>query len=486
MSVIEWPAALPYQREASGSESRPSRAQPETEMEGGNVRLRQRPGDRLRTEPWSRRFTPSEYAAWGEFLAGPLGYGSRRFLMPVWTGAEDGDGYQLRLVQIVGGAGGVSEVPTGRGMNTRVSFTLLVFPAEMVSLPSILSVGYLIYGSGLNGQTVEVEVDGVIRSGMVSGGVFLIDGADLALGAHAVRARYAGGPFGPMQTYTIAAAAGGHFDALAASLYDVHSPLRVLTAWHGAVIRARRFDSVEKDFFALDVSPWLVDSAGMGIAEWAGIGAAYVAKCYGQKGASHDAVQATGAAQPRIVNAGVLDVGPNGRPQMVFSGAQYLEVQNALGYSRNAGALTLAAVVRGTGAGAQNIVTTSIAGGTSVRATLAYFPNSTTPVLQGRSTDASVLYSVSGALVATGAWIRSIGRMRYAGGGLDIAVNGAVSTAAISPAQATPDTDSQMPPRIGTTPAGTSYLTGGLSCSVLSRASLDVAALDAALAQVMP
>lgn len=137
MSTPEWPAALPYQREASGSESRPSRAQPETEMEGGTVRLRQRPGDRLRTEPWSRRFTPSEYAAWGEFLAGALGHGTRRFLMPVWTGGSLGDGYEVRLVQIVGGAGGVSETPTGRGIYTHVSFSLHVFPAEMAPAPML-------------------------------------------------------------------------------------------------------------------------------------------------------------------------------------------------------------------------------------------------------------------------------------------------------------------------------------------------------------
>lgn len=137
MSTPEWPASLPYQREASGSESRPSRAQPETEMEGGNVRLRSRSGDRLRTEPWSRRFTPTEYAAWGAFLAGSLGHGARRFLMPVWTGGALGDGYEVRLVQISGGAGGVSETPSGRGMYIRVSFSLLVFPAEMAPAPML-------------------------------------------------------------------------------------------------------------------------------------------------------------------------------------------------------------------------------------------------------------------------------------------------------------------------------------------------------------
>lgn len=204
MNYAQWPADLPYQREANGAEGRPSRPQPETEMEGGDVRLRNRPGDRLRTEPWSRRLLPAPYAAWTAFLAGPLGHGTRRFVMPVWTGTAEGDGYELRVVQIAGGAGGVIETPTGRGLHTRVSFTLLVFPVEMVPLPEITQFSYVILGTGFAGWTVDVEIDGEVRSAEVAAdGSFEVDASDLAPGTYSVRVRHANGLWSEVEDYSI-------------------------------------------------------------------------------------------------------------------------------------------------------------------------------------------------------------------------------------------------------------------------------------------
>lgn len=488
MSYAEWPAALPYQIEATGGDMRPSRPQPETEMEGGNVRLRDRPGDRLRTLPWSRRLTPEQYAAWSTFLASTLARGTRRFLLPVWTGTTTGDGYEVRLVQIVGGAGGVSETPTGRGLYMRVSFSLLVFPAEMVAPPAITIFDRLIIGTGIAGWPVEIEVDGVARTATVgSNGRFALDGAFLTVGTHAVRIRHVGAEYGAAQSYTIAAAAGGLFDAISAALWDGYSTSRLLTAWLGAVVRARRFDNAERDFFALAVSPWLVDSAGMGIAEWAGVGPAYVARWYGQKGASHDAVQATASAQPRIVNAGVLDVGPNGRPVLVYSGAQYLEPLNAAGFLRNIAAATYGAISRATAAAGQCVVSTSGTASTAVaRALLAYSPNSTVPVFQARNTDAGALTSLNGATVSSGAWTRLISRARYADGLAELAVNGAVVSAALTPVQNSPNADSLIGLRIGMFTSGVLPLTGGISTVVLAQSALDITALNAAQLQVMP
>ena len=51
---------------------------------------------------------------------------------------------------------------------------------------------------------------------------------------------------------------------------------------------------------------------------------AYVTTLYDQSGNGIHATQATVANQPRIVNAGVVDVDANGKPTMVFSGSQYL------------------------------------------------------------------------------------------------------------------------------------------------------------------
>lgn len=483
--MIEWPAGLPYQSEAAAGDLRPSRAQPETEMEGGDVRLRDRPGDRLRTVPWSRRFLPEQYAQWSAFLEGVLKRGTLRFLVPVWTGAPEGDGYSLRLVQIVGGAGGVSETPTGRGLHMRVSFSLLVFPAEMVPAPKITLFDYFILGTGTEGQAVEIEIDGTVRSATVSGGRFVMNGADLTIGVHSVRSRYEGGVFSPAQSYTISPAAGGHFDALSSALYDVHMPRRVLTAWKAAVIRARRFDSVERDFFGVDVAPWLIDSTGMSLAEWAGIGPAYVAKCYGQKGDSHDAVQAAGAAQPRIVNAGVLDVGPNGRPMMVFSGAQYFDVQNSLGFLRNAEAVTLASLARSSVNAVQVVMQPVLPVSPVVHAVL-YYVNATTLGMQGRSSTTNPANATATATIASGAWVRHVGRIQYSAGVIGISANGVTATTAMTPAQNTPDIDATVPLRYGANATLSSFLTGASGGFVSARGSLDLAALDAALAQVMP
>jgi hypothetical protein len=48
---------------------------------------------------------------------------------------------------------------------------------------------------------------------------------------------------------------------------------------------------------------------------------AYITKWYDQSGNGNDAIQATAANQPRIVNAGAVDVDASGRPTCVFDGS---------------------------------------------------------------------------------------------------------------------------------------------------------------------
>ena len=127
MATPVWPATLPHECEASAFTRRPYRGMVATEMEGGNVRLRRRPGDRVETVGWARRFTPTQHAIWAGFLKDTIADGTRQFVMPIWSGED----YQNRLVQIVDGGGGVSEAVTARGLYTRVGFSLLVFPPEM-------------------------------------------------------------------------------------------------------------------------------------------------------------------------------------------------------------------------------------------------------------------------------------------------------------------------------------------------------------------
>lgn len=266
-------------------------------------------------------------------------------------------------------------------------------------------------------------------------------------------------------------------------LFAVFGLTLLLVAYTGPCIRVRRSsDNAERDIgFAggkLDVVALLA---------FVGAASAYVTRWYDQTGNGHYAAQATGAAQPRIVNAGVLDVGPNGKPILVFSGAQYLDLQGATGFLRNIASATYAAVSRATAASGQCVLASSATGSTAqARSILAYSPNSTAPVFQARNTDSSTLAALTGAAVASGAWTRLIGRARYAAGGADIAVNGAVVSGALTPAQNTPNADTLVGARIGMFTSGILPLTGGIAAVVLAQSTLNVAALDAALAQVMP
>lgn len=482
MTYPEWPVALPYRPWRDQWNYVPGREALQTEMEGGDTRQRRRPGDDVGSMQWGRTFTAAEMATWDDFLTSISG-GAARFVMPVPT---NGATYDLRVVQIVGGAGGVST--SAVGVETQVSLSLLVFPAIMVPLPVITVFDYWIMGTGVAGWTVEVEIDGVTHAASVrSDGTFILDASSfLTVGSHSVRIRHVEGVYSEIETISFAA---GALDGLSASLYAVHGASRLVSSWKSPVVRARRSsDNAEKDFYAINVSPWLIDSSGTSIAAWSGIGAAYVARWYDQKGLLHDGVQATASAQPRIVNAGVLDVGPNGRPQLVFSGAQYLDIQNSVGFSRDQAVLTYAAISRATGGATQIVLswpTNPIV--SSARGVLYYVSGPTAPANQTRSTDAGAFVTLTGATVSSGAWTRLIGRARYAAGAVDISVNGATATdGALSPAQNTPDSNQAANVRIGATSAGIAPLAGNIASIVLAQSEIDMAALNAAQAQVMP
>lgn len=480
MSTREWPASLPYQREASGSESRPSRAQPETEMEGGNVRLRRRPGDRLRTEPWSRRLAPEAYGVWSVFLAETIAQGTRRFLMPVWAGSSAGDGYELRLVQISGGAGGVSEAPTGRGLYMHVSFSLLVFPAEMVAPPVITSFGYLILGTGFAGWTVDVEIDGIVRSAAVAAdGSFEIEAPDLSPGPHIVRVRHGHGLWSEAQHYTIA---GAPLDGFAGSLYGLFGLRRLVSTYAGAVVRVRRSsDGAEADIGV--TLPGALDIAAL--LAFAGSASAFVVTWYDQSGNGRQATQSVTASQPRLVNAGAVDIGPNGLPILVFSGAQSLGIAGAAGFARNASNLTVAAVgMSSAPSGTSGFFTTSRGANLSwYRVGLLHTPTLTAVRLAASANDADNPPLASRAYT-TGAWARLIGRARFLDGTLDMGINGGTTSAALGTAVASVDSDGVT--RIGIAPNGGVPLTGQMSALVLSRSALDIAALDTALQGIMP
>ncbi|MDF2809308.1 MAG: hypothetical protein K0S56_339 [Microvirga sp.] len=126
MAYAEWPSAVPFRPERSAWGYVPGREVISTEMEGGDTRQRRRPGDGVGTGRWGRGLTGAQMASFTAFLA-TIGGGATRFLMPV---SLDGQTYTTRVVQIIGGAGGIQYGSIGA--ETMVSFSLLVLPAELV------------------------------------------------------------------------------------------------------------------------------------------------------------------------------------------------------------------------------------------------------------------------------------------------------------------------------------------------------------------
>lgn len=121
MSYLHWPAGLPYQSGASDWQVQPFRAPLQTEMDGGNVRTRRRPGDDVATMRWSRIFTDEQMAVFEGFVAATFNL-AQRFVMPV---SVNGRTYEDRIVQLSGDAPSYASPAPGF---VRVSMTLLVLP----------------------------------------------------------------------------------------------------------------------------------------------------------------------------------------------------------------------------------------------------------------------------------------------------------------------------------------------------------------------
>ncbi|HQS08715.1 MAG: hypothetical protein B7Y12_02200 [Rhizobiales bacterium 24-66-13] len=127
MALPVWPATLQYRslRDAWGGV--PFRDPLGTEMEGGNTRLRRRPGDDVGTYAWAGIFNAAQMATFMGFVETTTGNGSSRFTMQV---SRDGVTYVSRTVQIVVGS---LKFSSAGGANTQVSFSLLVFPDGVVA-----------------------------------------------------------------------------------------------------------------------------------------------------------------------------------------------------------------------------------------------------------------------------------------------------------------------------------------------------------------
>lgn len=121
----------------------------------------------------------------------------------------------------------------------------------------------------------------------------------------------------------------------AAAAYSLRIPGG--STYSGPLIRARRStDNAELDIGAVAIADingdrWLDTSA---LLAFAGAGSAFDTTWYDQSGNGRHATQADPAAQPRIVNGGVLDA-ENSKPSIFGGGAQFLISDDAAYWSRN-------------------------------------------------------------------------------------------------------------------------------------------------------
>lgn len=88
MPLPVWPAGLPSapQRDTFRI-SRPHNRPVSTEFEAGNTRDRPRGTIQFRMVDMEIRMTPAQFALFDAFVTDDLARGTKRFTMPVWSGA---------------------------------------------------------------------------------------------------------------------------------------------------------------------------------------------------------------------------------------------------------------------------------------------------------------------------------------------------------------------------------------------------------------
>lgn len=111
-------------------------------------------------------------------------------------------------------------------------------------------------------------------------------------------------------------------DALAASLYVAYGQCRLVSTWTGPLVTVRRStDNATMDVYAAySAGEGWIDTVAL--LAWCGSASAYVTRWWDQSGLGRHAEQTTAAAQPMLVNAGVL-VTLNGRPSLRLNGSSY-------------------------------------------------------------------------------------------------------------------------------------------------------------------
>ncbi|MGY3527692.1 hypothetical protein [Bradyrhizobium sp. USDA 4452] len=85
MAVPAWPADFPYAPDLGTVQPAQRFLDPiRTPMEGGNLRLRTRPGDNVAQVAYSVPMTTAQLAAFNTWVKTALNNGTGRFSVPVW------------------------------------------------------------------------------------------------------------------------------------------------------------------------------------------------------------------------------------------------------------------------------------------------------------------------------------------------------------------------------------------------------------------
>lgn len=100
MAVPSWPSGVPYESLKDGFSNTPFLSPIRTEMEGGNVRQRARPGDNVCIIQQQVLLTRSEYETLKTWGKSTIGNWTGRFTMMVWLGSS----YESKVCQLQEGA----------------------------------------------------------------------------------------------------------------------------------------------------------------------------------------------------------------------------------------------------------------------------------------------------------------------------------------------------------------------------------------------
>ncbi|MFN7676113.1 hypothetical protein, partial [Flavobacterium sp.] len=150
----------------------------------------------------------------------------------------------------------------------------------------------------------------------------------------------------PFNVYFIGNNVLDNLNLTASSLSSVAFGLRKLSStYNGPAVKVRRSsDGEQRDVYfdgtALSLNSQVSDAGGgvptaTTLTAWIGSNSGTVAIWYDQSGLWRNAVQSTVVSQPRLINAGVIEL-QNGKPTLVFSGAQ--SFQSAVTSTQCAGA----------------------------------------------------------------------------------------------------------------------------------------------------